>query len=169
MCVFNHVGLHDDRSQNFTRFPSFNYWKGGSIIPSIGMGVGVRMSHFTKIRTRLVDEKTLRAGLERLGYAVVDAQSGVSGWMGGTAKADFKIKPSAHDYEIGFIKSAGSYTIVADWWGIRSTSESAFTSSLTQAYGVEGAITSLAAQGFEVGEEVAEKDGTVRLTLRRSV
>jgi hypothetical protein len=125
------------------------------------------MSHFTKIRTRLIDEQTLRAGLKRLGYEVLDARSGVNGWMGGTARADFKIKPSARDYEIGFVKDSGTYNIVADWYGIRSTSKAAFTANVTQAYAVEGSVVTLAAQGFEVGEEVQEADGTVRLTLRR--
>jgi len=127
------------------------------------------MSHFTKIRTRLVDEATLRAALKRLGFNAVDARNGVKGWMGGSAQADFKITPGPSDYEIGFVKDAGRYSIVADWWGINSTSKAKFTANVTQAYGLEGTVATLAEQGFELGEEVTEEDGTVRLTLRRSV
>lgn len=126
------------------------------------------MSHFTKIRTRLVDEQTLRQALSRLGYKPLDASSGVKGWLGGRTQADFKIKPGRGDYEIGFVNESGAYTIVADWWGINSTSEAAFVARLTQAYGVAGTVSTLTAKGFELGEEAREDDGTIRLTLRRS-
>lgn len=126
------------------------------------------MSHFTRIRTRLVDEQTLRQALIRLGYEPVAASSGVKGWLGGRTQADFKIKPARGEYEIGFVNESGAYTIVADWWGIRTITQAAFAASITQAYGVVGTLSTLIAQGFELGEEAREEDGTVRLTLRRS-
>lgn len=129
---------------------------------------GYALSHFTKIRTRLVDEQTLRQALGRLGHEPLEARNGVKGWMGGRTQADFKIKPATGDYEIGFVKEDGAYTIVADWWGIHSTDEATFAAGLTQAYGVVGTLSTLTAQGFELGEETQEQDGTVRLTLRRS-
>ena len=126
------------------------------------------MSHFTKIRTKLVDENTLRAALKRLGYSPEDTGDGVRGWQGIKTTADFKITPHKGDYEIGFVKQSGTYSIVADWYGVHSTSESRFAANVTQAYGVEGTLSTLTAQGFELGEELHDRDGTVRLTLRRS-
>ena len=106
------------------------------------------MSHFTRVRTRLVDEPTLREALARMGYEVLPPGSGVHGWQGNKAKAAFKVRPAKTAYEIGFVPEPGhGFTVIADWWGVRVVRQDAFVRQLTREYALVGTV-SADRQGF---------------------
>jgi len=102
-----------------------------------------------------------------MGYKVLPPGTGVMGFGGGKAKAEFKIKPGLADYEIGFVASKDGYSIVADWWGLRGLEEHSFLQSLTQGYARFATVSRLSDEGFEIQDEVVDDEGVIRLTLSR--
>lgn len=127
------------------------------------------MSHFTKVRTKLVDESVLRKTLAAMGYEVLPVGEGVKGFVGGRAQADFKIQPGRREYEIGFVRERGAYTIVADWWGIKSVNEASFAAAVSQQYAVQGTLQTLEDKGYALTEQAQDETGTIRLVLRRGM
>ena len=127
------------------------------------------MSHFTRVRTRLTDEPTIKQALVRMDYQVLPADDGVHGWQGQRAKAAFKVRPARTRYEIGFVPEVGTgFSVVADWWGVKVIKQQDFMRRLTREYAFVATVTSLAAKGFEVLQETVERSGEVRLVLRRA-
>lgn len=130
------------------------------------------MSHFTRVRTRLTDEPTIKQALARMSYKVLDAADGVRGWQGQRTKAAFKVRVPRTSYEIGFVpgsSTAQGFSIVADWWGIRVMTQDEFTQRLTREYAYVATVNSLAAKGFQIQEQTTQESGEVRLVLRRTV
>ena len=125
------------------------------------------MSHFSRIKTQIVEKEHLLAALRDLGYAFEEGEVSVRGWLFMKTKAEVKVKLKGSSYEIGFCKKDGCYEVVADWAGVRGTSKKAFVEQVSQRYAYHVARAKLEAQGFSVaGEEVDDK-GRIRLVLRR--
>jgi hypothetical protein len=124
------------------------------------------MSHFTKIQTRLTDHEFLKQALENLGYEVeLDAE--VRGYGGVKRSAELKIATASRGYDIGFIKGAEGYVLLADWWGIKGIDQSKFVAQLTQQYARCVAKEKLRQQGFTLASEETDANGRIHLLLRR--
>ena len=81
------------------------------------------MSHFTTIRTQIVEKEYLKQALQDLGYAYQEGAVKVNGYRGNQTTAELKIATSNAGYEIGFNKTGNSYELIADWWGIRDLNQ----------------------------------------------
>ena len=127
------------------------------------------MSHFTTIRTQLVEASYLERALVDLGHTVQRGPVTVNGYQGNTTRADLKIATANKGYDIGFRRNGPSYELVADWWGIKGMGQGDFVKKLTQRYAYHAAKTALKAEGFSLVEEEQQQDGTLHLVLRRSV
>jgi len=127
------------------------------------------MSHFTTIRTQLVEASYLERALVDLGHTVQRGPVTVNGYMGNTTRADLKIATANKGYDIGFRRNGPSYELVADWWGINGIDQGSFVKKLTQRYAYHAAQAALKAEGFSLVEEEQQQDGTLHLVLRRSV
>ncbi|QPN56994.1 DUF1257 domain-containing protein [Synechococcus sp. CBW1107] len=129
------------------------------------------MSHFTTIRTRVVEASHLQKALVDLGYTVQHGPITVNGYQGNTTKADLKIATASKGYDIGFRRtnSNDGYELVADWWGIRGIEQKDFVRQLHQRYAYHAAQEALIAEGFSLVEEGQQQDGTLHLVLRRSI
>ena len=127
------------------------------------------MSHFTTIRTQLVEASYLERALVDLGHTVQRGPVTVNGYPGNTTRADLKIATADKGYDIGFRRSGPSYELVADWWGINGMDQGSFVKKLTQRYAYHAAQEALKAEGFSLVEEEQQQDGTLHLVLRRSV
>ncbi len=125
------------------------------------------MSHFTKIKTKMTDGEIIKAALIKIGYEVLPGAQ-VAGFLGNTISAEFKIKPTARNYEIGFTKTSTGYELIADWSMI-GLNRSTFSDVLMQNYGRIATVEKLASEGYEVVEEEVDKAGEVRLLLRRTL
>ena len=125
------------------------------------------MSHFTRMKTKLVDGDLLAAALEELDWPYERGAVNVRGWLGQKQQAEFRIPSKASGYDVGFVRSGDSYDLVADWWGVRGIEQNAFLGDVSRAYAIVATHESFKAQGFVVAEEHAEKDGAVRIVLRR--
>lgn len=124
------------------------------------------MSHFTKVKTQIVEKEALKGALIDLGYEPLDGPVEVRGWSGQRTKADLKIAMKKSNYDLGFLKRDETYDMVADWYGIKDFKKKDFVNQLTQRYAYHVTKSKLEAQGFSLAEQ-EEKDGRIHLVLRR--
>jgi hypothetical protein len=125
------------------------------------------MSHFTRIKTQMVEQKLLLQALKDLGYSYEVGEVEVRGFARGKTQAEIKIHTENRNYDIGFRKAGDSYEIVADWWGVKGVKQEQFQQQVTQRYAYHAARAKLEAQGFNLVTEEVEQDGQIRLVLRR--
>ena len=127
------------------------------------------MSHFTRIKTRIVEKKYLKLALTDLGYGYQEGKVQIRGYGGNRTTVELKITTQNSGYDIGFQKSGNCYEVVADWWGIRDLKQDVFVQTVNQRYAYHVAKSKLEEQGFSlVSEEVEEKE-RIHLVLRRVV
>lgn len=127
------------------------------------------MSHFTTLRTRLIDTQHLLKALTDLGHTVQQGPVKVNGYQGQTIQADFKIATDQSGYDIGFRRGEDGYELLADWWGIHGINQQDFVRQLQQRYAYHSAREALTAEGFALVEEEQQQDGSLHLVLRRAV
>ncbi len=125
------------------------------------------MSHFTKIKTQMVEKEHLTRALEDLGFKWEAGDVDIRGFAGQRTHVDIKISSGSHADKVGFKKSGNAYEIVADWWGTRSAARDKFNQQITQKYAYHAARAKLEAQGFTLVSEETLQDGQVHLMLRR--
>ncbi len=134
------------------------------------------MSHFTRIKTQIMERTYLLQALQDLGYqAETDQQAGlpVRAVGGGAQRVEVKVHLGRLGREVGFRKAAGegqaqpAYEIVADWWGLPGKTRQEFTEQVSQRYAYHAALGQLQAQGFSLVADETQTDGQIHLTLRR--
>ena len=125
------------------------------------------MSHFTTMRTRIVSKLHLKKALLDLGFQVDEGDVEVRGFLGNRTRVEIRVPTGNPGYDIGFRERDGTFEMVADWWGIKDTSEEAFLAPVMQRYAYHVAKDQLAHQGFELVAEETQADRTIHLTVRR--
>ncbi len=126
------------------------------------------MSHFSRIKTQIVEKAFLLKALEDLGFEIEEGELEVKGF--GKQKMAVEIIASQRfSYPIGFRKNKDSYEIIADWYGVRGAKRQEFRNQLMQRYAYHAARSKLEAQGFTLVSEEVEEKGQIRLVLRRMV
>ncbi|MBI3946290.1 MAG: DUF1257 domain-containing protein [Armatimonadetes bacterium] len=125
------------------------------------------MSHFTRIKTQMVEKEPLMRALRDLGYAPEEGAVTVRGWGGRRAGVEIRVPTGRLGYDIGFRKVGGAYECVADWWGVRGIRQDRFLQQVTQRYAYHAAREKLEAQGFTLAAEETTADGRIHLVLRR--
>ena len=123
------------------------------------------MSHFTRVRTQIVEKEYLMQALEDLGYAYEEGDVKIRGF--GLQRQQVDIKVKTRGYDVGFRKAGASYEIVADWWGVQGTSRKKFVQQVTQRYAYHAARAKLEERGFTLASEDVQEDGRIHLVLRR--
>jgi hypothetical protein len=124
------------------------------------------MSHFTRIRTQMVERRFITRSLADLGHKFEEGEVRVRGFMGRQTPAEIRVPTEAAGYDIGFARSNGHYEVVADWWGVRGVKRETFIAGVTQRYAYHAARERLEEQGFALVEERKEA-GRIHLVLRR--
>jgi hypothetical protein len=89
------------------------------------------MSHFSKLKTQMIEKAYLLKALVDLGYEFEEGDVTVTGFKGEQEPVEIRL-PLKNSYDIGFRKSkAGSYyEVVADWWGVTGIKQKDFTNNL---------------------------------------
>ncbi len=123
------------------------------------------MSHFTKIRTQMMEREYLIQAIEDLGYAC-EEDATIRGFGCQRQQVDIKVK--TRGYDVGFRRVGASYEIVADWWGVRGTNRKKFVQQVTQRYAYHAARAKLEERGFTLANEDVQQDGQIHLVLRRA-
>jgi hypothetical protein len=125
------------------------------------------MSHFTRIKTKMVEKEFLLSALQDLGYKFEEGVCEVRGYGGQKAQAEIKIATSNPGYNIGFQKDNGSYEVIADWYGIHGLNRNQFVERLNQRYAYHATRSKLEEQGFTLVEEENQQNGQIHLLVRR--
>ena len=121
------------------------------------------MSHFTVIKTRLVDRKATIQAFKDLGYDVDDTPGVVRGYLKDTTQAALRVRTGTA-YDIGLMEEDGGFAMVADWSMLRKPD---LHNQVQQRYAYHVTRSKLEAQGFTLVEDRQENDGAIHLTLRR--
>jgi hypothetical protein len=127
------------------------------------------MSHFTRLKTQMVEKEYLQQALADLGYACQEGPVDIRGYGGNRTRVDLKIATQNPGYDIGFQKAGNAYDIVADWWGIRDIKREQFLQRVMQRYAYHAARTKLEEQGFALVSEEVQQGEQIHLVLRRMV
>ncbi|NVM26588.1 MAG: DUF1257 domain-containing protein [Desulfobacterales bacterium] len=125
------------------------------------------MSHFTRIKTQIVEQEYLIRALEDLGYAYEEGNVRIRGYGGQRTSVEIKVSTKSPGYDIGFRKVGNTYEIVADWWGVRGISQKKFVEQVTQRYAYHAARAKLEEQGFTLASEEMQEGERIHLVLRR--
>ena len=126
------------------------------------------MSHFSRIKTQIVEKDFLIKALKDLGFTVEEGDLKVKGF-GGQKVAVQVIATQRFSYPIGFRKNQNSYEIIADWYGVRGSKRAKFKNELMQRYAYHATRSKLEEQGFSLISEEVEEKGQIRIVLRRMV
>jgi hypothetical protein len=126
------------------------------------------MSHFTTIRTKMVELDAIKRALDDLGYRYADGPVDVRGYANQTVRADLRIDSGRPGRDIGLRRSGETYELVADWYELH-VDAAEFTNRLSQRYAYHVACDRLAAQGFSLVSEQQGEGERIHLVLRRAV
>lgn len=127
------------------------------------------MSHFTRIKTQIVEREFLLQALQDLDCTYeVGEDLKIGGFGMQRTQAEIKVHIPSLSREVGFRKSGETYEMVADFWGQRFNRQE-FQRRLMQRYAYHTAIAKLQEQGFDLVTEETQKDGQLHLTLRRAI
>jgi hypothetical protein len=130
------------------------------------------MSHFTTVQTRIKDRVCLLLALKDLKYAFTEAEVGqklqVRGYVGQKAEADIVVHISK-TYDVGIRLSAEGAVLVADWWGVETTSgvtEQEFTARLTQRYAYHKVVQEVEKKGYQIVDQEETEDKHIHIRVR---
>ena len=127
------------------------------------------MSHFTSIKTKIVEKQYLKQALSELGHTYQEGNVQIRGYQGIQTSVAIKIPTKNTGYDIGFRKTDNAYEIVADWWGIKDINQNKFLQQVSQRYAYHAAKAKLEEQGFSLVSEEAQEGERIHLVLRRTV
>jgi hypothetical protein len=126
------------------------------------------MSHFTAIRTRMVERDLLCKSLTDLDLAYQEGRLTIRGMLFiERTRVEIRVAAGKLKNRVGFRKRNGVYEMVADWWGLRRFDRSQFLRQITQRYAYNAARAKLEKQGFDLVEEETQKNGQIHMVLRR--
>lgn len=127
------------------------------------------MSHFTSIKTQIVEKEYLKRSLSDLKMAYSEGNVQIRGYQGIRTDVEIKIPTNNSGYDIGFRKVGNAYEVVADWWGIRDFNQQEFVQQVYQHYAYHAAKAKLEEQGFSLVSEEVQSGERIHLVLRRTV
>ncbi len=134
------------------------------------------MSHFTRIKTRFVDDQRLIKALREMGFKEIEVHEAAQhlyGFLGDRRpqKAEIIIRRkhlSRSSNDIGFARQDDG-TFLAYISGFdRPKYNDAWIGKLTQRYAYLATQETLADQGFTLVEEQKSPDGRIHMILRRT-
>jgi len=127
------------------------------------------MSHFSQIKTKLRNLSSLQLALSDTGIHWQSGPKAVRGYQGDAETAEVVIEQD-NGYDVGFKRNeqTGNYELVADlqYWQ-QPLSVEGFINQVTQRYAYHTVLNESVSQGFQVAEQVDNKDGSIRLVLQR--
>lgn len=129
------------------------------------------MSHFTRVKVAIRDDRRLTEALQEMGHEPV-RNADVRGWMGQRTRANLVVR-GANGYDIGFVRvdQDRDFEVVADWMlaGEEYGGRDGFIKRLTKEYAAAVTIAEVRKKGFQVVEREMTDSGQIRVRARRYV
>ena len=130
------------------------------------------MSHYSRIKTQFRHREALITCLRELGYTV-ETDTVIQG-HNGEHSVDIAVRQTKR-YGFGFVKSPdGTYDMVADWWGISGADERKISREIAmqagpiqKEYAKRMILEQAERDHFEIVSQTEERDGTLRIVVRR--
>ncbi|MBE7382651.1 MAG: DUF1257 domain-containing protein [Leptolyngbya sp. SIO1E4] len=127
------------------------------------------MSHFSQIRTKIRNLSSLEAALTDVGVDWKPGSSVVRGYQGQEETAAIVVE-QPNGYDIGFKLNPETkeYELIADlqYWQ-QPLSVDGFLNQVSQRYAFHAVVEATAQAGFQVSEQQASEDGSIRLVVQR--
>lgn len=131
------------------------------------------MSHFTRVKTRIMDLECLELALMELDYRVIH-EARIRGWQNQQKPARLvaQFPGPLCDYDIGFVLNPKlqTYDMVADWWAIKERighDQDALSEQIMQRYAYQKVVKEVKARGFMISEQKQDADQSIRLVVRK--
>lgn len=125
------------------------------------------MSHFTRIKTQMVEKQYLMEAIKDLGFAYEEGNAEIRDYAGKSVPVEIKVAVRNSNYAIGFCKVSDGYEMIADQWDTDDINRKQLLRQLSQRYAYHAAKDKLEEQGFSLVSEEQQKDGQIHLLLRR--
>ncbi len=131
------------------------------------------MSHFTSVKTKIMDLECLELALGELDYRVIH-EAKIRGWQAQQrpAKVVASFPNLLCEYDIGFIENTQTQTfdMVADWWAIREKighDQDQISQQIMQRYAYHKVVKEVKERGFVIAEQKQDADQSLRLVVRK--
>lgn len=130
------------------------------------------MSHFTSVRTRIMDLECLELSLKELDFEVIH-KARMRGWQNQqkevTLVARFK---NSCPYDIGFVHNpkTQTYDVEADWWAIGQhlgLKKKFLVNQINQRYAYQKVLKEVQKRGFIIAQQKQDADQSIRLLVRK--
>ena len=127
------------------------------------------MSHFSTIKTKLKESKSLIKALDQLGYNINQEENFVKGYKGQFTAVDISMNLPG-DTKVGFKwdNTSKAYELVTDLdlWKFELPVER-FISKVTQMYAYQTIISKTKEDGYQIVEQKNKNDGSIELVLTK--
>lgn len=125
------------------------------------------MSHFSYIKTRILNLEYLKEALNQLGINFSSDNKTLTGYKTKVLSTDLLI-PQGNGYDIGFNWNGQEYELVADlsFWQQKWSTET-FIEKVSQAYATQTILKESNKQGFESIKQISNRDGSMTVVLER--
>ena len=125
------------------------------------------MSHFTKIKTKIIDKAVLFTVLKQLNCKIIETNSISQNIQGQKIKIEFFVELNPM-HKIGFARGKdGSYDIIADWWGVDKDLKKSFIRNIMQNYSLEIISQEMKKKGYNIVEQKNIENNTIKVVLRK--
>lgn len=127
------------------------------------------MSHFSRIRTKMVEKGPVLKALRDLDLTFEEGEDlTIQEFLGRKERVDIRVHIPGNR-PVGLRWRENAFEIVGDWYGNKgSISQKDLTEKINQRYAYHAAREKFERQGFNLVEEKVEESGQIRLVLRRA-
>jgi len=128
------------------------------------------MSHFTKLKTKILDKECLLKALKSLNY-VIEEDSKIRGYNRRTRNGNVVIKTNG-DYDVGFVRKSTDlpFQILADWYGAAQAigcSRKEFINKIQKEYATTKVLLELRKKGYRIKSRSISNTGEIKLLVVR--
>lgn len=126
------------------------------------------MSHFTKLKTKILDKECLLKTLKNLNYEF-EENSSIRGYNRRTRTGDIAIKTKG-EFNVGFVRKSSDmpFQILADWYGAAQAigcSRTEFVNRVQREYATTKVLHELRKKGYRIKSRSVNDTGELKLLV----
>ena len=126
------------------------------------------MSHFTKLKTKILDRECLLKALRNLNYEF-EENSSIRGYNRRTRPGNIVIKTNG-EFNVGFVRKSSdlSFQILADWYGAAQANgctRKDFINKVQKEYATTKVLHELRKKGYRIKSRSISDTGEIKLLV----